>query len=374
MRLRTDYYNYGLDDIRALCIGAFWLADLSWPFASLAVRLATDLQLHKSFAKAVDGDGEHYVRARLYYHVNVCDHHASIAFGRPPLTRESEAIRNARDFLKSTHATEDDARLVSQVCRWSLLSTIYDAFGVDVDRPLSATQVPHLRRLAVALDDIRAEWSEKFAPNAHVGNYPRKGVSLQYYFAKLYLCSHAFRGQTPSNDTCLPPDLLVELHEIADTAVSSALSILRFLATDPETQDFLNGLPTYFHVMVTFAVVFLMRVSAQPLLNVRLHKEEVKSLVEATSTALQGITSTLHHQHLLVSIYQGISDILRRSEAGSEQRALVMPEPRDEQHNYELWSHDFAFDPYFLGTFDFQLNQMMDFDIESEVATNDPLL
>ncbi|KAF7530494.1 hypothetical protein G7054_g9530 [Neopestalotiopsis clavispora] len=355
-----------LDDIKALCVGAFWLADLSWPFASLAVRLATELQLHKSFAKAIDGDKQHYVRARLYYHVYVCDHHASIAFGRPPLTRESEAIRNVRHFLKSKHATEDDARLVSQVCRWSLLSTIYDTFGVDVDRPLSAAEVPQVRKLAVALDDIRAEWSDKFAPNTCVGNYPRKGVTLQYYFAKLYLCSHAFRGQIPGNQICLPPDLLIELHEIADIAVSSALSILRYLVADSEAQGFLNGLPTYFHIMVTFAVVFLIKVSNQPLLNVRLHKEEVKSLVEAISTALQRVTSTMHRQHLLVSTSRGIGDIIQRAGAAGGQTAPILSEFLDERHNSELWGQDFTFDPYFLGTFDFQSNQLMDFDTEPE--------
>lgn len=357
--------NKNLDDIKALCITSLWLADLAWPLASLAVRLATELQLYKSLDKAIQGDRQHHVRARLYYHVYISDHHASIAFGRPPLTRESYPIRSAREFLKSKHATEDDARLVSQVCRWSLLSEVYDTFGVDIDRPLSAKEVSQVRRLRVALDSLRAEWSDKFVPNVHVGNYPRKGVTLQYYFAKLYLCSHAFRGSGPPNTGSLPPDLQIEMDEIADTAVSAAMAILRYIITDTEAQTFFNGLPTYFHVMVAFAFVFLMKVSAQPMLNIRLRTEEVKSLISEALSALKVVTSSMHHRHLLVSITGSIGDVMSRSQNTEEQSSALAPDIRHEMEEPDLLGHDLAFDPYFLSTYDFQ---MMDFDIENELG------
>lgn len=360
--------NKDLDDVRALCIGSLWLADLAWPLASLAVRLATELQLYKSLDKFLQGDRQHYLRTRLYYHVYVSDHHASIAFGRPPMTRESEPIRNAREFLKSKHATEDDARLVSQVCRWSLLSEIYDTFGVDIDRPLSAKEVSQVRRLHVSLDSLRAEWSDKFVANVHVGNYPRKGVSLQYYFAKLYLCSHAFRGPALSNAESLPSDLLIERDEIADNAVAAAMAILRYIITDTEAQTFLNGLPTYFHVMVAFVFVFLMKVSAQPMLNIRLHKEEVKSLISEALSALKVVTSSMHHRHLLVSITASIGDVMSRVQNTEEQNVGLVPDIRHEMEEPDLLGHDLAFDPYFLSTYDFQMHQMMDFDIDNELG------
>ncbi|KAG6016442.1 hypothetical protein E4U43_003650 [Claviceps pusilla] len=36
-----------LDDVRGLCIGAFYLSDLSWKLSGLAVRIATELNLHQ---------------------------------------------------------------------------------------------------------------------------------------------------------------------------------------------------------------------------------------------------------------------------------------------------------------------------------------
>jgi Fungal specific transcription factor domain len=348
-------------DVRALCIGAFWLPDLSWPLSTAAVRIATELQLHKSFYKSTHDDCyQQYTRTRLYYHVYACDHHASIPFGRPPLTRECEAIRDCRKFLSVESATEDDARLVSQVCRWSVLSNIYDAFGVDVGRHLTDIEVPSLRKFNLALDNLRAEWVDRFIPSAHVGNYPRKGVGLQYHFAKLYLCSHAFRGTGSHGDKGPPsrsPDLAMELDDIANIAVLSGLSILRSVLADLETQSFLDGLPTYFHVMVTFAVVFLLKVSTKPSYSIHLDAKEVKRLIGETVTTLNRLTSNMHPRHLLVSIAKGLENLLQQS-GSSEPRnsASSAPDIFPRASEIDCWN-DGTFDPYFLGTYDFYTDQ-----------------
>jgi hypothetical protein len=355
-------------DVRALCIGAFWLPDLSWSLAGAAVRLATELQLHKSFFKALHGDRQHYIRTRLYYHVYACDHHASIPFGRPPMTRECEAIREARKFLSCEFATEDDSRLVSQVCRWSVLSNIYDTFGVDVDRPLSDTEVPSLRKFNLALDSLRAEWIDKFIPNDHVGNYPRKGVGLQYHFAKLYLCSHAFRGAGSQGFQSRSHEASMEVEEVANSAVLSALSILRSVLADTETQSFLDGLPTYFHVMITFAAVFLIKVSTRPSSYVRLDIQEVKRLVEDIGRALKRVTSSMHPRHLLVSIAKGIENMSQQISQIEEQAPsainTAVPETTARVPEMDIWNGNFAFDPYFLGEYDFYTDPSMDVSLD----------
>lgn len=90
-----------LNDIRALCIGAFWLPDISWALTTtgkhsnylhsrrfhnrpIAVRIAAELQLHRAYRRAISGDKNAYVAARLYYLVHVCDHQFSIAYGVSP--------------------------------------------------------------------------------------------------------------------------------------------------------------------------------------------------------------------------------------------------------------------------------------------------
>lgn len=355
-------------DVRALCIGAFWLPDLSWSLVGVAVRLATELQLHRSFFRALHGDQQHYLRSRLYYHVYACDHHASIPFGRPPMTRECEAIREARKFLDCEYATEDDSRLVSQVSRWSILSNIYDTFGVDVDRPLSDTEVLSLRKFSLALDSLRAEWIGKFIPNVYVGNYPRKGVGLQYHFAKLYLCSHVFRGVGSQVFQSRSHEVAMEVDEVANSAVLSALAILRSVLADAEIQSFLNGLPTHFHVMITFAAVFLIKVSSRPSSYVRLDIQEVKRLMEDTGRTLKRVTSTMHPRHLLVSTAKGIEDLLHQFNQMegliSSAMDTTVPETATQVPEMDVWNGNFAFDPYFLGAYDFYADPSMDVGID----------
>lgn len=60
-------HHHTLDDIRALCIGAFWLADVSWKLSGYAVRIATERNLHQFYRKAIQGSPEHKEQARLWY-------------------------------------------------------------------------------------------------------------------------------------------------------------------------------------------------------------------------------------------------------------------------------------------------------------------
>lgn len=305
--------RFTVNDVRALGIGAFWLGDLSWSLIGIAVRLATELQLHRSFQKALDGDHEHRLRVRLYFLVYICDHHFSIPYGRPPMTRECEAVRNARKFLDSEQATEDDARLVSQVLRWSVCSNIYDTFGANVERPLADDDIPRMRRFNIALESLRAEWSDQFVVNTHVGNYPRKGSHLQYHFAKLYLGSHAVRGDQSGLFARKDFSENLDIDELVNTAIISATSIVRTVISDTELQSYLNGLPTYFHTMIMFAIVFLLKLSIRYSGSVQLDVREVQRLLVSLVAVLKQVTQSMHPHHLLVNITNGIEQVLHSS-------------------------------------------------------------
>ncbi|KAJ5759095.1 hypothetical protein N7520_006251 [Penicillium odoratum] len=292
------------DDIRGLCIGAFWLHELSWALIGNAVRIASDIHLHSGIYKALKGDREGYLQVRLYYLVYVCDHHFSIAYGRPPMSHEGFIIKSASAMLQTEHATEDDARLVSQVQEWSILGQVFDTFGVDVDTAIASETIPQLRRYSIALDTWLADWNESFAENRNVGNYPKKGVGFHFHFAKLYLCSHAFRGIPAVENTteCFTP----ELEEIANAGVLSAMSILRVIVSDAEFRSFMDGLPLYFDTMLAFAVIFLLKVATKYATVIRIDTVKILSLVAETVAALREITQSMHRQHLLVVIAEGL--------------------------------------------------------------------
>ncbi|KGO37407.1 hypothetical protein PEXP_003920 [Penicillium expansum] len=354
------------DDIRGLCIGAFWLHELSWALigngrwlqsfdeaklTKLAVRIASDINLHSGIYKALKGDRDGYLQARLYYLVYVCDHHFSIAYGRPPMSREGFIIESASRLLETEHATEDDARLISQVKEWSILGRVFDTFGVDVDTPIAPQTLPQLRRYSISLDTWFADWSESFKENQNVGNYPQKGVGFHFHFAKLYLCSHAFRGVPTSENS--PQYMSPELEEIANSGVLSAMSILRMIVCDAEFRSFMNGLPLYFDTMLAFAVVFLLKVATKYAFMIRIDTGKILSLVTDTVAALRDITQPMHKHHLLVIISEGLELLLGRCQMATHtvHETMYHPSPAQEQLPVfdATWMENMA-------SFDFQSN------------------
>ncbi|OAL24448.1 hypothetical protein AYO20_10674 [Fonsecaea nubica] len=304
------------DDVRAFCIGAFWISDMSWTLvgagksALTAARLAGELNLHRCIPKAPHTKRACYLRTRLYYLVFVCDHHFSICYGRPPLTRDFTSITPPSQFLQSEFATEDDSRLVSQVEIWTISTRVFDQFSLDPEAHLSDQLIPQLRRLSIALDTWRADWNERFHFNECVGNYPRKGVGLHYHFAKLFLCSHAFRRAPVAEGEHLQLD--PDLEEFATSAVQSAISILQVIAADQEIQSYLDGLPAYFDTMIAFAFVFLLKITIRNPANLRVDKAGISETLDVLATVLNNITSSMHPRHLLTSIASSARKLLDR--------------------------------------------------------------
>jgi hypothetical protein len=368
---RSFAKDINVDDVRALCIGAFWLSDISWALVGTAVRMATELQLHRSFREALQGDRDHYLRARLYLLVYACDHHFSIPYGRPPLTREDDTIRNARKLLHCIYASEDDARLVSQVLRWSLCTSVFDSYGTDTDAPLTESAISQLRMFCVSLDSLRAEWGERFVTNPHVGNYPRKGVALQCDFAKLYLCSHAFRGIGASRTINRSQETALSVDNIAREGIISALSIINTVTSDKEVQSFFDGLPVYFDVMLAFSVIFLFkisRLSASFLLDVDATKRSVHELI----VVLKAITATMHPRHLLVDLTSGIGHLLQRwstidegDSTSTNEMSHQQPDESAVRPTFDVeessW-FDGLLDPRFMGEYDILMGQEMVFE------------
>lgn len=259
------------------------------------------------------------------------------------MTRESELTDSSKGFLEVPESTEDDARLVSQVQVWSVASEGLSLMGFNNDTPVPENLVPRIRRLIIALDTWRADWNERFGLNLNVGNYPRKGVKLHYHFAKLYLCSHAFRGLDPasnrsmenilstspyvraealgsahsegSSHITLQADdsniLPTDLEEIAETGVDSAQSILRIITSDAEVQAHLNGLPLYFDTMMAFAIAFLFKVGTRYSKFVKNGASGSLDLIENMARTLQAVVKPMHRQHFLVALAPAVHQLLQ---------------------------------------------------------------
>jgi hypothetical protein len=343
-----------IHDIQALLIGAFWLQDLSWKFCGTAVRMATEMQFHRAILRIGGAKGpgcaQDYLEARVYYLVYVCDHQLSIAYGRPPMTGEHEAVRLTARFMESPFIVESDTRLISQVQIWSITGQLYETFGSDSSQSLNLSAVPQLRRFGGALDAWRSDWKDRFRKSKHVGNYPQKGVDLHYHFAKLYLGSHAFRGvtkatsgsdscQSPSSGGVLTPSSLTSSNvpngmvDTAQSAILSATHILCSINTDTDWYSYLKDLPLYFHTMIAFAAVFLLRVSTDCGGGIRVNAEQNMQLIRHGLLVLDSVAEDMQPKHVLVKIVSGLHSVVDRYRRPQEADMNVHRRLPAVQHN-----------------------------------------
>jgi hypothetical protein len=201
--IATSFFDrfHTLEDVRALCIAAFWLPDLSWKLSGHCVRMATELNLHQAFYKAFYSPAallmattakttttttntntaasklEHLERARLWYLLYVLDHHFSIAYGRPPVTAELQAIKEYDVFLNASECTPSDRRVLSQVTLFIILSRAYNHFGLEAERLMDGddgTLTMHARFME-ELDRWRYQFRHALNRDAHIGDYPAVG-------------------------------------------------------------------------------------------------------------------------------------------------------------------------------------------------------
>jgi len=139
-----------------------------------------------------------------------------------------------------------------------IMSKIRESFGTDdTTSALPASSVSKISSFAHELE----AWASRHAyhnPNKYIGDWPSKGVNIHYQFSKLYLDSHVFRG-LPESKPVVPDYFL----ETASAAVAGSMHIVNLLLEDETLQKALAGVPHYYHGMVAFACMFLLRVATK---------------------------------------------------------------------------------------------------------------
>lgn len=308
--------NHNLDDVRALCLGAFYLPNLSWRLSGQAARVAAEMNIHQSFNKLMNGDMRHAERVRLWYALFVCDRHFSIAYGRPSAMYDDAAIRGVESFIASPSFTAGDVRISAQVALFKILSEAYMEFGSDQNQALTEKDLDKLRTFNVAIDQWRLLWQPRSLDEHGIGTYPSKGVVLYYHFARFQLNSLALRGvRWPSNGP-----LWLNRREAAMAAISAAVSTLVHILGEDDIRRALKGVPLFTHTMVAFCATFLLKIAAiwarggdtlSQALGLGFNLSEVVSLARRSADMLSEVAEDVSEKHMTRLIVAGIRELLQ---------------------------------------------------------------
>ena len=148
------------DYLRAMCIGSYWLHDISWTLSGYAIRRATEINLGANFNRVITENSEDAMDCvRIWYLLYICDHHLSILYGRPSLVREEASISEWQDLVSSLVFTESDKRLVSQMALLIIMSNIREMFGRDTGEPIPKAFGPQLTNFSRQIDQWMGYWS-----------------------------------------------------------------------------------------------------------------------------------------------------------------------------------------------------------------------
>jgi hypothetical protein len=259
-----------MEYLRALVIGSYWLSEIAFTLSGYAIRRASEFYLSQCYDQIVDAikypdkyENQQLQKAmdglRLLYLLYICDHHLSILYGRPSIMRDNERwIIGCEAYLASSLATDSDKRIASQVSLVLIMNQIRESFGPE--ETTSALPASAAAKIAVFERDL-ANWQARYSyhnPHKLIGDWPSKGVSIHQLFSRLYLDAYVFRGLSEAN-----PVIPAHFLETASAAVAAATTIVGSLLEEETLQKSLAGVPHYFHGMVAFACMFLLRVATK---------------------------------------------------------------------------------------------------------------
>ncbi|KAK9468208.1 hypothetical protein V1512DRAFT_258979 [Lipomyces arxii] len=314
----------GLEDIKALCMGCYWLADMTWMLSALVVRKAISMQYQTAHLDQPDTDQDDFVKSQMWMLIYLSNEQISMLQGVPPAGVARDFV-NWEQHMLSPFAGEIDLRLVSHIDMLMILSRARQIFGLDTRKQIPHALVPRLREFSDELDRWGTAWSGKLARHKWIGTFPSDALNLHRRFSKFYICSHAFRGlstnathvntraHTPVNSRDMPlSSLSPDLQEIASTAITTAFSILDLLLENSQLQASLVGMPHYFHTMFVFAAVFLLKIATRYTQHVRIDIQLVFSSITRVLNVFEGAPCA--RQHLVHRITRGLKEMLQRSE------------------------------------------------------------
>lgn len=341
--------GHSLDDIRGLCLGAFYLTNISWRLCGQAVRMATEMSLHQSAFQLLRAPSkEMHDRLRMWYVLYVCDHQLAIAYGRPPIMHDDAAVRNVEKFLSCDWTTNGDVRLIAQVNLFRILTEVYLLYGCDPALELSEPDFERLRLFNVSIDQWRLAWQSKSADIPTYGSYPSKGTILYYHFARFQLNALSLRGISArkANMDSPPVNLSWERREAANLAISAATSTLNLIIEEIDLYKALSGVPIFTHTMIAMCASFLLKMAVvfgTPTTSGGLPEDdqntfvprdlgqigltfrtgEALALVENLARLLSTMAENVSHRHLASHIVAGLQQLLQRFVPNSEGDGFV---------------------------------------------------
>lgn len=285
--------------------------DKTWLLLGMAIRMATDMNLHRKTAVKGDDtaegrarDREVHNRERTWYLCFALDRSTSAQMGKPHSIREDSIIRNVLEWIRSPDATTGDSLLAAYVELQRIVSRSLDFLYSGTNTPSGLqTDCDYLLIIKTIETQICAwqhEWTGVRQFQTGIDDEVIKAyrsTMMKFYFHYYTLVVNSFGLQNAMERSPVDiPHFFARVHTSA-TAVST-------IARDElAPRGYLKYSPDSHFVFLSYAVLSLLKLirpEFQPFIE---NEQRIVELVKDVATVLGEIAVSSHHTPALYSTF-----------------------------------------------------------------------
>ncbi|KAI0345094.1 hypothetical protein BDW22DRAFT_1405901 [Trametopsis cervina] len=282
--------------------------DRTWMLLGMAIRMATDLNLHRrtasSSADTAEGrarDKEIRNRERTWIFCFCVDRSFSAQMGKPYTIKEDYIIRNASQWCRAPTAIPADMALAAYADLQRILTRSLDLLYSGTNSP-SGLQMDSDYLLVITTMETqimawRHEWVNSYPRNEpdRIAHY--RLLSANFYFQYAMLIVNSFGLQNALERSA------VDIGHFFARCHSSAVSCATILRDEIGPAGYLRYAPDTFCVMSSYAVLSLLKL-LRPEFKIFLdHESKIISLVNDVANVLEEAAVTPMHTPALYSVF-----------------------------------------------------------------------
>ncbi|KAI0738159.1 hypothetical protein C8Q80DRAFT_1222509 [Daedaleopsis nitida] len=237
-----------------------WEEDRNWLYTGLAIRIATDLNLHvvsNVKPKTEKQEREMVNQTRVWILCFNLDRSTSAQFGKPSTIKEDYTIRHSADWYKSSRMNSNlniGTSAYAQMLR--VISGFHEAIYSDPDSPTGLNQTLDFRSVILEHDELLSrffeEWMARFQRDSDLtGPSVVSRPSLTSY-SRLVMYSFGFQQ-------AFKRGLQPEDHLFMEKCFESAKMVIVTLIESLVPTGYMRYAPDGYFVFASFASAFLLK-------------------------------------------------------------------------------------------------------------------
>ncbi|TFK71035.1 hypothetical protein BDN72DRAFT_493272 [Pluteus cervinus] len=274
-----------------------WEEDRSWLYTGLAIRIATDLNLHQAspLSKATSEKQEREIlnRTRVWMICYNLDRSTATQFGKPSTIKDDYIVRNAKDwYKKSSYAHTFDIHLCGYSALLRIVAKFHDEIFSDPSTPSGLNRRLDFRAVTMAhdahLNAYNEEWSRRFAqdsdPNDRAAVFRCNLLPFLVEYSRLVMFSFGFqqafqRGLQPGD------------HVFFNKCLDAAKAVIRQMIEVLAPSGYMRYAPDGHFIFASFASAFLLKLLRPEFSNL-LSKEHENEIFDLIGRLIQTLSSS----------------------------------------------------------------------------------